>query len=164
MKSLITFISAILVGFGSVCATPVAPSKPVDLEGTIVGFVWIDRTYFEGGGERLRLKSSESPPQYIVILRTNSIDAQARQSLTSMTRISDGMGISHMITRLQVQEDEMLVQFCSPKLLEIKAGSKLGLKGYSLSGDEWGIRATFKSLSVDGKPLPNGKAESGSRK
>jgi hypothetical protein len=157
MKSLTTFICALLVGIAS--AIPVPPSKPVDLEGTVVGFVWLDRIYFEAGGDRLRLASSESPPQYIVILKTNSIDSQNRRSLTSMTQISDCMGVSHMITRLHVEEDEMLVQFSSPKIPELKAGSRLELKGYSLFGDEWGIGATFKSLRVGGKPQPNGKAE-----
>ena len=61
-----------------------------------------------------------------------------------------------MITRLHIDKDEMLVQFSSPKIPELKAGSKLELKGYSLSGDEWGIGATFKGLSVNGTPQPNG--------
>jgi len=152
-------ICSLLFGIACVSAIPVSPSKPVDLEGTVVSFVWLDRTYFESGGDRLQLASSESPPQYIAILKTNSIDAQTRKSLTSMTQISDCMGVSHMITRLHLEEDEMLVHFRSPKIPEFKAGSKLQLKGYSLSGDEWGISATFKSLSVDGKPQPNGTAQ-----
>jgi len=159
MKSLTTFFSVILIGIASVSATPVPPSEPVDLKGTVVSFVWLERTYFEAGGERLRLKSSESAPQYIVILKTNSIDAKTRQSLTSMTRTSDFMGLSHMITKLDILDDEMLIHFSSTKIPKLEAGSKLDLKGYSLSGDEWGISATYKSLSVDGQPQPNGKAE-----
>jgi hypothetical protein len=68
-----------------------------------------------------------------------------------MVRISDLSGLRHIITALELKEDEMLVQFSSPKFPMLKVGSKLAIDGYSLAGDEWGIGASFDALKIDGR-------------
>jgi hypothetical protein len=158
MKTIFVILS-LLAGVTCSIATPIAPTKPLNLKGEVVSFVWIDQTYFEGDGERIRLRSATTGPTYIVILRTSSVDAKTRQSLTSMIRYPGTGSLKHMITSLEIKEDEMLVLFSSPKRPALKPGSKLELDDYSLSGDEWGIGAAFSAIRIDGKLQANQKAE-----
>ena len=157
MNTFARSIIALLASLTIIGATPVPPTIPVDIDGTVVSFVWMDETHFEGGGERLRVTSGGDKAQYIIILKTKSLDAKTRESLTSLTRIAGLAGISHMITRLEILEDEMFIHFSSAKIPNLKAGSKLKLEGYSLSGDESGISSTVKKITVDGKVHPNMK-------
>ena len=144
-------------------AIPIQPTKPVDIKGVVVSYAWIDKTFFKYVGDDFNLGSAERSAHYYIILKTSSLTAKERESLSFTAKIDGFTGLSHPISMVKLKSDQMIVQITSPQIKRMKKASVIELNGYSLSGDEWGTSETFKTLIVDGievkKPAEQGGAE-----
>ena len=142
-------------------ATPIVPTDPVDLKGKVVGFVWIDKTYFECGGIScpFGILSASEPAHYLVILKTVGADKIRLQKLTSMLKDNRLSGLSHPIMLTELRNDEVLVEITSTRILSLKAEAMIELTGYSLSGDERVTVASHRALRIEGKVIVAREAE-----
>ena len=160
MKIVTVFVSIVFV-VASAWAVPFPPSEPVNLSGTIDSFVWVDKAYFEYVGDDILLSSAQAPAHYLVIVKTTSVDKKTRELLTFETKVAGFMGLSHAISSVELEEDEMIILITSSKIKSMKKGAKIEITGYSLSGDERGRGEVFKSLKIDGVTVQRPQAEQG---
>lgn len=135
-------------------AIPIPRTKPVDITGVVDSYVWIDDSYFKYVGGDFNLSSAGSAPHYLVILKTNSLSKELRRTHSSLAKTDGFKGLSHPITRIRLKKNELLIKITSPQVEGLNKGSELVVKGYTLSGDEFGVGERIRFLSVDGKEVP----------
>ena len=142
-------------------AIPIQPTKPVYIKGVVVSYAWIDKTFFKYVGDDFNLGSAGRSAHYYIILKTSSLTAKERESLSSTAKIDGFNGLSHPISMVKLKADQMIIQITSPQIKRMKKGSVIELNGYSLSGDEWGTSETFKTLAIDGTEVKKTVAQGG---
>ena len=144
-------------------AIPIPATKPVDIKGTVLSYVWVDKTFFKYVGDDFNLGSAGRSAHYYIILKTSSLTAKERDDLSSTAKIDGFTGLSHPISVVELKAGEMIVQISRPEIKRLKKGSVIELTGYSLSGDEWGTDETFKTLVVDGVEVKKPAEQGGAR-
>ena len=157
----LTFLLAFTLSLVNLRAIPISATPPADLMGTIDSFVWIKKTYFEYEGDDILLSMSSDVARYLIIIKTNSLDKRTRQSLSFYAHLDGATGLSHAISMVELEDDEMMIRIASPKIKGMKQGAKIEVTGYSLSGDELGTGETFTELKLDGKSVEIPEAKSG---
>ncbi len=129
-------------------AVPFGPTKPLNLHGTIVEWLWRGEMDYEQAGSVATTYSSVVPAHYLIVLDVPDGDPKRLEAISSMVRTAN---IRHEIMERKLNPTEVLLLVPSKRLKEIKEGATLDLINYSLSGDERDTFPSHDKLMIDGK-------------
>lgn len=147
MKTLLIASLLILTGADSFSA-PLPPIKQKAIQGTVVGFVWMNEMQHEEDGVWNQGYTSEWAARYYIRLKAPKLEKKTREKITRYVR---GCVIRHRILDATIEDGEMLLLVTSKRLKELKLGAALKIEDYEMQADEWGTAAIHGSLMIGGK-------------
>ena len=129
-------------------ATPLGPTKPLNLHGKIVEWLWRGEMVYEQEGSVSPTYSSHVPAHYLIVLDVPDADPKRLEEISSMVRSEQ---IRHELMERKLNPTEVLLFVPSKRLKEIKQGATLDLTNYSIWGDERMVIPSHDKLTIDGK-------------
>ena len=128
-------------------ATPIPPTKPIDLKGEIVRWVWRGPMHYAEEDSGMWFEGDE-PAHYLIVVDVPGVD---REQLERLTNIVSTMRIRHEIMDGKLKPNEVLLFVPSKRLKEIRLGIRLEITNYTLTGDERMTVARFEKFTIDGQ-------------